>query len=861
MSYPSPSTSLRRQGLLALVLAVVVSPLAVLAAPAQAVPSAGLVITEVYPGGGNSSATYNADFVELYNASSGPISLNGKSLQYRSAASTAVAGNSNVYPLPNVSVPSHGYFLIAGSTGTNGTAYPRSADVVTGLAASGSAGQVYLADTTTGINPVIGSGCVATGGTIDYGVGKVIDFLGYGSQSTGACTSNTSSYETASKTGAITTAQSYKRTSLTDGDNNNTDFTISAVNATSGSGTGVGPDNCDCVAPTSLKITEIYTEGGKPGAAYDHDYVELQNTSGSTLSMAGLSLQYRAPGATGTATKVLDLSGSMAANSYDIVQLGTDGTDGAPVPFDAAYDLSSTGPNLDATGGTLFVVKSASAYDPGTGAVATDQFRSDLVGWGTSNTFETAAAGSAVDSTKAITRLSGGTDTDDNSADFNVLDPTPNAAPAIPQKTIAEIQGTGAATPMPNALVTTEGVVTAKYGTGSTDFKGFYLQTGGPDLTPDASDAIFVFMGSKTSPPVGTSVSVTGRVSEFFGMTELTPGLASDVTTLGSPLPAPVPGTRLPGTDCTVAAADCLTGAALTAEREKHEGEVFQPTDPFTVTDGYDGSPWADSGSSNFGEIGLAANSTKPLYLSFDLVNPKDDLAAFNANEAFNQAHAITLSDAQSGTLSTNAAFPWMTKDYTVRVGAAVTFPQPVIFDYRNDAWKLEPLNPVTAGSTGESQVAIAQDRPASPDDALATTGNVKIATFNMLNYFVHDAQSWASLPDDASGHDRHCTYYTERSGSTSPGNRVTANTCSWTDTRGVVPPATPVVDGGLGPRGAAQKCDCSDLTDPNADFERQQAKEILAINTMDADVMSLEEVENAIKLGYGGVDRDRCRP
>ena len=48
-------------------------------------PSAGLMITEVYPGGGNSGATYNADFVELYNASDAPISLAGKSLQYRAS--------------------------------------------------------------------------------------------------------------------------------------------------------------------------------------------------------------------------------------------------------------------------------------------------------------------------------------------------------------------------------------------------------------------------------------------------------------------------------------------------------------------------------------------------------------------------------------------------------------------------------------------------------------------------------------------------------------------------------------------------------------------------------------------------------
>ncbi len=837
----APSTPLRRLGLLALVLAVVLSPLALLAAPAQAAGSTGLVISEVF-GANAAAAAYNQDYVEVYNPTASAISLAGKSVQYRSATGTAA---SSKVDLPSILLPAGGHFLVGGASTTPTTAATITPDAAnTGMNLSGTAGVVVLANSQT----LLSLPAATDPSTFPA---AVIDLVGYGTTAT--------LYET-SKAPAPTTSGTPPKPVLnragngaTDTDNNGTDFSTAATGT---------PQVCDCIAPTALKITEIYTEGGRTGAAYDHDYVEIQNTSGSTLTMTGLSLQYRAPGATGTATKLVDLTGSMAANTYDVVQLGTDGAAGAPVA-DVQYDLSSTGPNLDSAGGTLFVAKRTSDYDPGTGAVTADQFRADLVGWGSGNTFETAAADSStVTPAKAITRLAGGTDTDDNSADLNVLDPTPNGAPAIPELTIAEIQGTGATTPMPNAIVETQGLVTASYGTGATDFKGFYLQTGGPETTPDASDAIFVFMGSKTSPAVGTSVSVTGRVSEFSGMTELTPSTAGDVTTLASALPAVVPGTRLPGTDCTAAAADCLTGAALAAEREKHEGELYQPTDPFTVTDGYDGSPWADSGSSNFGEIGLAANSTKPLYLSVDLVNPRDDLAAFNANEAFNEAHAITLSDAQSGTASTSAAFPWMTKDHTVRVGAAVTFPEPVVLDYRNSAWNLQPIHPVTAGDTGEGKVSIEQDRPAAPDDVLGTTGNVKIATFNMLNYFVHDAQSWASLPDDAAGHDRHCTYYTERSGSTAPGNRVTANTCSWTDTRGVVPPASPVVDGGLGPRGAAQKCNCADLSDPNADFERQQAKEILAINTMDADVMSLEEVENPIKLGYGGVtptaaDRD----
>ncbi len=59
----------------AVALAVVASGLALLPlAPASANPAGtGLVISEVYGGGGNTGATYNNDFVELYNPTDAAI--------------------------------------------------------------------------------------------------------------------------------------------------------------------------------------------------------------------------------------------------------------------------------------------------------------------------------------------------------------------------------------------------------------------------------------------------------------------------------------------------------------------------------------------------------------------------------------------------------------------------------------------------------------------------------------------------------------------------------------------------------------------------------------------------------------------
>ena len=56
--------------------------------------SSNIVISQVYGGGGSVGATYNRDFVELFNRGNAPVSLNGWSVQYGSATGTGnFAGN------------------------------------------------------------------------------------------------------------------------------------------------------------------------------------------------------------------------------------------------------------------------------------------------------------------------------------------------------------------------------------------------------------------------------------------------------------------------------------------------------------------------------------------------------------------------------------------------------------------------------------------------------------------------------------------------------------------------------------------------------------------------------------------------
>ncbi|MBL0749005.1 ExeM/NucH family extracellular endonuclease, partial [Nocardioides baculatus] len=442
---------------------------------------------------------------------------------------------------------------------------------------------------------------------------------------------------------------------------------------------------------------------------------------------------------------------------------------------------------------------------------------------------------------------------------------------AVPTRTIAEIQGTGAASPFVDDFATTEGVVTAvytnnRYGTGSsthlTELGGFYLQTGGTPDTPGASDAVFVFMGAKTPPAIGDSVRVTGKVTEYFGLTEISPARAADVVALPTALPAVVPGTDLPGTTCAVG--ECATGAELAALREAHESEAFLPTGDYTVSDSYDGSAWAQSGSLGFamqGEIGLAANSDEPLVIGTEEI-PASDAAALAEHNAWNEAHRVTLDDGADVDYSASsvedvAGFPWLTPSNSPRVGAKVTFAQPLIFTFRFDMWRLDTRTRVAPGTDGTAQGVAFEDTRAlnaAPDDVLGAEGNLKIATFNMLNYFTVTGEDYVASPSfDPNPVDpklprytRKCSYYTDRLG-----DRVSNDECGEYD-------LAPSPDALMwpGPRGAAQKSGGTDLTALTADFERQQAKEIKAINTMDADVMSLEEVENSSKI-IDGLDRD----
>ncbi len=548
---------------------------------------------------------------------------------------------------------------------------------------------------------------------------------------------------------------------------------------------------------SGVVINEAFLSGGSAGAAFNEKFIELYNPTDADVDLTNWSLQYRSATGTGSFTGVTALSGTIAAGGYFLVSGGSNGTNGADLPTpDVDGSINPSG-----TTGTIVLANVPTALSLTPGSVTTGGAVVDLLGYGGSNTFETALAAAPVNNTNAPSfNRTNGIDTDNNLADFTLLSTiTPTASgddgdpgdPGDPlELTIAEIQGTGDESPVVGELVTTTGVVTAVYPTGG--FDGFYLQTAGTggDLGDDheASHGIFVF-GTTAGVEIGDHLRVTGDVVEFFGLTEISV-TSGEVVQLAEPAEA--------------VKATTTAYPATAAEREVLEGMLLDIEGDFVVSDVFP--------TNQFGEIILAAGSS-PLVVPTDLAAPGSaEQAALVADNAgrrvvLDDGASINFLSTANGGANKNIPLPYLSLDNPVRTGAAASFNQPVVLDYRNNAWKLQPTTHLTPANAATVQPAtFANTRTAAPEDV---GGQVKIATFNVLNYF-------ATTGDTLVG----CTFFNDREG-----NPIT-------------------VSGGCDARGAA-----------NAEnLERQQVKIVGAITALGADVVGLEEIESSTRFG---VDRD----
>lgn len=187
---------------------------------AQAV-SDGVVISQVYGGGGNSGAPYTHDFVELFNRGTTPVALNGWSIQYASATGTGNFGASSTQltELPNVTLQPGQYYLVQQAGGTVGVALP-APDLIdpTPIAMAAGAGKVALVSSTASLGCNGGSApCSAAQ------LAQIVDLVGYGN-------ANFFEGSGAAPTLSNTTAALRKSSGCTETDHNAGDFEAAAPN-------------------------------------------------------------------------------------------------------------------------------------------------------------------------------------------------------------------------------------------------------------------------------------------------------------------------------------------------------------------------------------------------------------------------------------------------------------------------------------------------------------------------------------------------------------------------------------------------------------------------------------------------------
>lgn len=301
------------------------------------------------------------------------------------------------------------------------------------------------------------------------------------------------------------------------------------------------PQNSDVV------ISQIYGGGGNAGATLRNDFIELFNRGSASVNVNGWSVQYAA--AAGSNWQVTALSGVISPGRYYLVRqaAGTGGTQDLPSP-DASGEIA-----MSATSAKVALVRNATPLEgnsPSSAAIA------DLVGYGTADFFRGTPVRALTNTTAALRRNRGCTDTSNNGADFDVGSPIPRnsasplvncleAPPAAIPTTISRIQGRGNTSPLVGQRVETTGIVTARRS------NGFYIQSAPADDDGDqeTSEGLLIFTSS--APPaeaeVGNLVRVTGMVTGFRPaadpesptLTEIT-SPAVELISTGHALPPPI---------------------------------------------------------------------------------------------------------------------------------------------------------------------------------------------------------------------------------------------------------------------------------------------------------------------------------
>lgn len=268
---------------------------------------------------------------------------------------------------------------------------------------------------------------------------------------------------------------------------------------------------------------------------------------------------------------------------------------------------------------------------------------------------------------------------------------------------IHEVQGSGATVAI-SGPVAVEAIVVGDF-QGDDELEGFFVQEEDADADglAETSEGIFVYCGAcVTDVDVGDAVQVVGVAEEFFGMSQIDvtePGGAMGVLSSGNGLPAVTPVT-LPVT--------------AVADLERYEGMYVTFPQALVIAEYFN--------FDRFGEIVLATARQFQPTARFD---PGTAEAAALAD--LNARSRITLDDGRSSQNPDPARHPngmAFTLANRFRGGDVVTAATGVLH-YSFGLYRIQP----TEGATFTAM----NERPGAPAEV---RGDVRVASFNVLNYF-----------------------------------------------------------------------------------------------------------------------------
>ncbi|MBN1429196.1 MAG: ExeM/NucH family extracellular endonuclease [Anaerolineae bacterium] len=275
---------------------------------------------------------------------------------------------------------------------------------------------------------------------------------------------------------------------------------------------------------------------------------------------------------------------------------------------------------------------------------------------------------------------------------------------------IYTIQGSTAASLLDGSEITTEGIVTGDF-QNSDQKSGFFLQDAAGDGDTATSDGIFVY-ATGIDVNAGDAVRVRGTVDEYYNLTEITSVSLIMICSTGNSLP-----------DAT------LLSLPVTSldDFEPYEGMLVVFPQPLSISEYFE--------FDRYGEIVLTAGRQ---YQPTSLFEPGSPEAAQLAQD--NLLGRITLDDGRSVQNPDPARHPnggIFDLNNLFRGGDVL---QNVIgvLDYSYDLWRIQPTQ-------GADYLSV-NPRVAQPD---GVGGTLKVASFNVLNYFTTLNSRGAKTPEE----------------------------------------------------------------------------------------------------------------